>query len=287
MQGRNVTLNVEAIDAEGKFMELANIDGQIIAPDVSTSPLQLTQVGPGQFRGRFQGSTSGSYIVNLRYRKAGRDKTHFTQTTVTVPFAPEFRDLSDNAALLEEVSKITSGRVLHSDPSQERLFDHTGVKFPETQLPLTQPLMLIWLAVFLLDVAIRRIAIDFRAIARRIAAFVRRPVTERKADRTLQRLRLAQQKLRTRLTARTGGPDASRSSDVSRRYEAAEQYTGDLPIANVQSRTEPPTDKPSEKPTEEKTKETEAGEDETHIQQLLRAKRQAAGRQQDDKKKPG
>jgi len=287
VQGRNVTLNVEAIDAEGKFMQLAHIDGQIIAPDVSTSPLQLTQVGPGQFRGRFQGSTSGSYIVNLRYRKAGQDKTHFTQTTVTVPFAPEFRDLSDNAALLEEVSEITSGRVLPSDPSQERLFDHTGVKFPETQLPLTQPLMLIWLAVFLLDVAVRRIAIDFRAIARRIAVFIRRPVAERKADRTLHRLRLAQQKLRTRLTARTSGSDASRSSDASRRYEAAEQYTGDLPNTNIQSQIETPTDKPSEKPTEEKTKETEASEDETHIQQLLRAKRQAAGRQQDDKKKPG
>ncbi|MGD8499942.1 MAG: glutamine amidotransferase, partial [Phycisphaerales bacterium] len=73
VQGGQVTINVEAIDAEGKFTQFANIEGQIIAPDVSISELELTQVGPGQYHGQFQAAASGSYVVNLRYKKLGDD----------------------------------------------------------------------------------------------------------------------------------------------------------------------------------------------------------------------
>jgi len=174
VRGREVTVNIEAIDSEGKFIQFANIEGQIIAPDISANALELTQVGPGQYRGRFQGSTSGSYIVNLRYRKLGENaKTQFTHTTVTIPFAPEFRDLSDNAPLLAEVSDISGGRILVSDPNQANLFDYTGLKFPSTQMPLNRPLMFIWLVLFLLDVAVRRVVLDVRAIARKVAVLVR------------------------------------------------------------------------------------------------------------------
>jgi len=156
-----VTINIEAIDAEGKFIQFANIEGQIIAPDVSTNTLELTQIGPGQYHGQFLAAASGSYIVNLRYKKlSGDTKTHLTQTTVTIPFAPEFRDLSDNAPLLTEVSEISGGRILSSDPNQAELFDYATLKFPETEMPLLRPLMLICLALFLLDVAMRRVILD-------------------------------------------------------------------------------------------------------------------------------
>ena len=41
----------------------------------------------------------GSYLVNLRYRKAGEEKeaSGSAQSVITVPYAPEFRDLADNA----------------------------------------------------------------------------------------------------------------------------------------------------------------------------------------------
>jgi uncharacterized membrane protein len=272
VQGRQVNINVEAIDAKGKFMQLAHIDAQVIEPDMSTRILELTQVGPGQFQGQFQAAASGSYVVNLRYRKLGEDvKTHFTQTPVTVPFAPEFRDLSDNTALLAEVSRITGGRVLSSDPNQAELFDYAGLKFPETQLPVTRLLMLIWLAVFLLDVAVRRIALDIRAVARRIVLFVRYGRAERKTDKTIERLRLTRKRIHDQLT-----------SDTARRYEADERYVGDLPTAQAPPQTRPATEEPRKK-TE--PKKVEADDDQSHIQQLLRAKRKAADRREDDKMK--
>jgi hypothetical protein len=274
VQGRQVTVNVEAIDAEGKFIQFANIEGQIIAPDVSTDALELTQIGPGQYHGQFQAVASGSYVVNLRYKKLADDTTHFTQTTVTIPFAPEFRDLTDNAPLLAEVSEISGGRILGSDPNQADLFDYAGLKFPETEMPLLRPLMLIWLALFLLDVAARRVIVDVRAIARRAAAFVRLKKLERKTDQTLDRLRARRQTLREQLSARKADQSASR------RYVASEDYRGEMPTAENVKRVEKKVEKKPEKPVPEKA---EATEDSSHIQRLLRAKQKAAENRQDDK----
>jgi len=276
VQGRQVTVNVEAIDAEGKFIQFANIEGQIIAPDVSTNALELTQIGPGQYHGQFQAVASGSYVVNLRYKKLADDTTHFTQTTVTIPFAPEFRDLTDNAPLLAEVSEISGGRILGSDPNQADLFDYTGLKFPETEMPLLRPLMLIWLALFLLDVAARRVILDVRAIARRAASFVRLKKLERKTDQTLDRLRARRQTLRDQLSARKADQSASR------RYQASEDYRGEMPTTETVKRVEKKIEKKPEKSVPEKT---EVIEDSSHIQRLLRAKHKAAENRQDDKNK--
>jgi hypothetical protein len=197
---------------------------------------------------------------------------------VTVPFAPEFRDLSDNTALLAEVSRITGGRILSSDPNQAELFDYAGLKFPETQLPVTRLLMLIWLAVFLLDVGVRRIAFDVRAAGRRIALLVRYGRAELKADKTLERLRLTRKKIHEQLTSGAAGPEASR------KYEADERYTGDLPAAQAPSEKKPAVEEPRKKAAATKV---EKEEDQSHIQQLLRAKRKATGRQEDNKMKDG
>jgi hypothetical protein len=238
---------------------------------MSTRQLELSQIGPGQYRGQFQGAGSGSYIVNLRYRGLGQNaKTRLTHSTVTIPFAPEFRDLSDNAPLLAEVSDISGGRILGSDPNRVNLFDYSGLKFPETQLPLIRPLMLIWLALFLLDVAVRRVALDVRAIARRIAAF-RSARAERKGDATVERLRLTQQKLRKQLF--TKPPDAGK------RYEAGKEYEGELPVAKAVPQAMPPHKKETEKPAAEDVK---ADKDSSHIQRLLRAKHKASDRRRND-----
>jgi len=273
VQGRQVTVNIEAIDPEGKFIQFANINGQVIATDVSSEPLQLTQIGPGQYEGRFQGGGSGSYIVNLQYRKLGEDaETHVMQTTVTIPFAPEFHDLSDNAPLLAEVSEITGGNILPADPNLATVYDYAGLKFPESQMPLTKPLMFLWLALFLLDVAVRRIVVDFRAMLRRIVSLVRAAKGEKKIDQTLERLKLRRQKLREQLSARKADALASK------RYEGSEKYQGDLPVAEAAEKPKPKPQKKPEEPTPAK-----AAEQISHIDRLLKAKQKAAERKENEK----
>jgi hypothetical protein len=133
--------------------------------------------------------------------------------------------------------------------------------------------MFIWLALFLLDVAVRRIALDLRAMARRIVSSVRSFRRERKVDETLERLRLSRQKLREQLSARSADEFASR------RYEAKAEYDRELPVAPTRPEAEKP---PETRPVETVQREAAASEQPAHIQRLLKAKRKAAERRHDD-----
>jgi hypothetical protein len=262
VEGREATINVEASDAQGRFLQFAGIEGQVLTPEMKAESLPLTQTGPGRYAGRFRASMSGSYIVNLQYRKAGpAPGTRSANAVVTIPFAPEFRDLSDNASLLEEVCETTGGRVLPVDPNEANLYEYAGLKFPETQLPLLRPLMLAWIAVFLLDVAVRRVVVDVRGTVRRVRSWVS-AAARRQEDETISRLRARRQKLREQWSART--------TDVTtaQRYDGAEGYDGELLAAEPKPPKEVFEEQPDHEP--DKKQPSQAG---SHIDHLLQAKR--------------
>ena len=283
VKGRDVTITVETIGGEGEFVQLTNILGQTIAPDMTSDPMSLVQVGPGRYRGQFKAQQSGSYIVNLQYSKPGMpDKTLSVQSAVTVPFAPEYRDLTDNSALLSEVSRITGGRVIESPAEQANLFERSDLKFPETPLPLMEYLMLIWLGLFLLDVAVRRIAWDVRASARALVKVMENLGKGRATDPTLERLKQTRQQLRDQWARQA--PEVS----VSRRYESGAKAGGDdLPLA----KTTPPKPTTPAAPTVAKKadgmvkpadKEAKKVKDASHIEQLLKAKRASKQKEQNN-----
>ena len=264
VQGQKVMVQVEAFDAQGRFLQFAGLQGQILTPQMESRALPLNQVGPGQYTGQFDASNSGSYIVNLQYRRIGADQeTRLANTIVTIPFAPEFRDLSDNAPLLEEVTQITGGRVLPYDPNHANLYDYAGLSFPETNLPLLRPLMVIWLALFLLDVAVRRVVLDVRAGWRRAKAWLVAKTRRGERTETLSRLQASRAKLREQWSA------GSADTVVSKHYDKAAEYEGTLlneeprPEAQV-AVEEPSAAKPEKKPSVAPT---------SHIDQLLQAKR--------------
>lgn len=264
VQGQKVTVNVEAFDEKGRFLQFVGLQGQVLTPQMKSETLQLSQTGPGQYAGRFDVPASGSYIVNLQYQKIGADEgTRLANTIVTIPFAPEFRDLSDNAPLLEEVSRITGGRILPYDPNQANLYDYAGLNFPETNLPLLRPLMLLWLALFLLDVAVRRVVVDVRAAMRRSKAWLLAKARRGERDETISRLQAARAKLRRQWSARTA------DTIVSKHYDRAEQYEGAL--LDEEKKPEP---KVAAKREAAVPRKTEPVREASHIDQLLRAKRE-------------
>jgi Ca-activated chloride channel family protein len=264
VQGREAAIRVEASDADGRILQLAAIEGQVVTPDMRVQPLPLSQTGPGQYSGHFRVPASGSCVVNVQYRKSGPQETmHAASAVVSVPFAPEFRDLSDNAPLLAEISQMTHGRVLRldSDPNEAHLYDYTGLRFPETYLPLLWPLMLAWIAVFLLDVAVRRIALDIPAGLRWVKArFV--AAGRQEQDQTIAQLQATRQKLRARWSARTT------QTITSKRYEGGQQYQGDL-LSDAS-----PTPPAQKAPDVAGPSTPQEG---THIDQLLKARRKKAG----------
>ncbi len=270
VQGDTVTLTVEAVRDGGGFARFAEVTAQVIDPEMDSTALPLRQVAPGQYRATFQAPAGGSYLVNLRYRPegSGAGEASLAQTVVNVPFAPEFEDLTDNAALLGDVAETTGGRVLGDSPDTDELFSRAALAPPRAAMPLTTPLLLAWIALFLLDVGVRRIAIDFAAVARRIVGRLRLRQAGEEGG-TLSALKQRRERVRQRLRAE-GGRDAQ----ARRRYEATGRPDAALPAADVQT---PAADKRAPAPAEPSTPPTAKAEDtdETHVSRLLRAKRRA------------
>jgi len=266
VHGNQVEVQVESVDQDGQFIALSHMDTQIISPDMSAESLELEQVGPGQFRGEFTASGQGSYLVNLRYRKPGQDRLFQKQSSVSVPFAPEFRDLTDNSALLAEVARTTGGRILTEDPNQNDLFDRAGVKIPEARIPLTEPLIKLWLLIFLLDVAVRRVAVDWIGAWRKFVSWLSRQRTVQQ-DATLARLRERRQRLKEQLTPQVA------DKLMAKRYQAQTDTGASLPKAPVEQDVPRHEARVEPKPVPEKKPKKQA--DASHIQQLLDAKRKA------------
>jgi hypothetical protein len=168
---------------------------------------------------------------------------------------------------MEEVGQITGGRIVNLGDGQTELFDKAGLKYPQTQLPVTPWLMGMWMAVFLLDVAVRRVAVDIAAMRRKVIGWVMRKTTRAKPDDTLDRLKQTHLKMQSQLKSR-------KSEQAARRYESTAPTSTELPTTE----TKPPAAaRPAEaakpKPDAEKTPPQTA----EHIQQLLKAKRKAYG----------
>jgi hypothetical protein len=158
---------------------------------------------------------------------------------------------------------------LASDPNQANLYDYAGLTFPQTHLPLLRPLMLAWVVVFLLDVAVRRVVLDVRAMLRRAKGWLTRTV-RREEDQTISRLQARRQKLREQWSAKTA------EAVVAKHYEGAEKYQGDLLTAEPKQELRAPKEKEVQPPESQK-KPGEA----TYIDQLLQAKRRKTGHSED------
>ncbi len=265
VHGQEITVRVEGSDAEGRFVQFAGMEGQVFTPEMKTQPLTLTQTGPGQYSGRCAASSPGSYIVNIRYQKTGNDggannhSPQLSNAVVTIPFATEFRDLSDNAPLLEQVSRITGGRILPADPNRAQLYDYAGLTFPQTHLPLLQPLMLVWVALFLLDVAVRRVVLDVRAGVRRVRSWIAAATQRKVTDENIERLSARRRKLQQQWAAR------SAQINVGAHYDGAQNFEGKL--VDEQAR------KTVEAPPVQQAKPAQAPErPASHIDQLLKIK---------------
>ncbi len=274
VQGRDVNVYVESLDENGEYMRLANMNAQVILPDIISRELTLTQTGPGQYKGKFEADISGSYLLNLRYKKIGEgQKELLMQAPFTVPFAPEFSDLTDNIGLLKKVHEISGGRIIDSEPQSANLFDSTGVQFPKTQIPLTRPLLILWLVVFLFDVAVRRIVIDFRSGMKKLAALVVRSQEDSDSQKTLAQLK------KTRKQVQKQFEHQEEKQIRQKRYEAKADVVESLPFEDGLQKK-----KVAAPPAEEKksTPKTEPPA-ESHIQQLLKAKKKAIDKNEDQK----
>ncbi|UCG17635.1 MAG: VWA domain-containing protein [Phycisphaerales bacterium] len=159
IEGTRGRVVVEALDKDASYLNFLNLPGAMIKPDQTVAPLLFTQSGPGHYEATFDVDQTGQYIANVNVLD-GADDLGAIYTGVSIPFSPEFRELSTNETILQQVREVTGGRWLGGidEPGEVDVFSH--------DLPPTIAKQPVWdwiiawllLPLFLLDVALRRLA---------------------------------------------------------------------------------------------------------------------------------
>lgn len=276
--GDDTVIEIEALDGEGERINFAAFRARVAKPDGTGEDVQIRQVGPGLYQGRIKSDQAGSYVVSMAYKAPGAEGENpiegTVQAAVTRPFADEFRALDDNLPLLRDVAALTGGTVLQWDPSLDNLWRRDGIDMPVSTRSIWLWVAAIGIGMFLLDVGVRRVRIDPRAIA---AFFVRsmRKSEVKEAGQQLGSLHAARAKARERMDG-----DGSEKKKAARKYEAdpnAPVSTDPVALSGA------PGESPKAKIEVVKPKQADGGGEEEGMSRLMRAKKRA----QDEFKQDG
>ncbi|MEZ6188678.1 MAG: glutamine amidotransferase [Planctomycetota bacterium] len=166
LRGGEGVVDVQAPAAEAD----AELWLRVSTPDASgpLPPEPLLQTGPGRFQARFPAGLSGAYLATVERRGAGgAERVAWTSGVIAYP--DEYRDLSQDTALLAELAQRTGGEALTLDDLPQ-VFGGERVGRAAIQ-PLDAWLLALAAAFLVVDVALRRLQLprlqrqggDFRA----------------------------------------------------------------------------------------------------------------------------
>jgi hypothetical protein len=104
---------VDAVDTKGEYINFLDSQVGVVAPNRERTVIDLEQVGPGRYRGRFPAPDEGVYLVGMAQRK-GERVIGSQLAGLVVPYAQELRDLGVDETLLRELAELTGGGALES-----------------------------------------------------------------------------------------------------------------------------------------------------------------------------
>jgi hypothetical protein len=107
---------VDAIDSKGEFINFLDAQVGVVAPNRERTVIDLEQVAPGRYRGRFPAPQEGVYLIGMAQRRDER-VVGSQLAGLVVPYAEELRDLGVDEAALREMSELTGGGPLN-DPRE-------------------------------------------------------------------------------------------------------------------------------------------------------------------------
>lgn len=234
ISGGRAKVQVDAVDKNSSSINFMDLQGAVITPGQDSKALRLVQTGPGRYEAEFDARDRGNFIVNLNYRMGNgpNAETGAIRTGLSVAYSPEYARLQPNQPLLNDIEARTGGRAL-SGAAPAAAFDRASLPKAESRRPIWEDLIRLMLALFLIDVAVRRIAINPLEVARRVRRFIaemgrgREPAAESEALLTTlkgTRDRVREERIESKADE-TGTPPSAAA-----RYEAPspEKATEDL-----------------------------------------------------------
>jgi Ca-activated chloride channel family protein len=186
--GDRTRVIVDLQDGDGERLNFAALRGRWISPerDLEERPntdVQFRQVGPGQYEALVDSNEVGTHMLALRYEAPARNESQpnisgSARAAFVRRAGDEVRQPVPDAALLRSVAERTGGRFYKLDDQGANLWVRDHLKMPEASHPIWQYVALAAVCMFLLDVAARRIAIEWIAVkAKVLGMFSKTPQT--------------------------------------------------------------------------------------------------------------
>ncbi|UCE58470.1 MAG: VWA domain-containing protein [Phycisphaerales bacterium] len=157
VEGNRARIVIDALDKDAGYLNNLQLRTKAIGPDNSAIPLQFTQTGPGKYEAQVEVEKAGQHLANVQVADGTRNLGTI-RTGFSVPFSPEYRDLIPNEALLRQVVDTTEGRWLDAGPAHDDVFNHDLPPTLAKRSAWEWVLAWLLLPLFLLDVAVRRLA---------------------------------------------------------------------------------------------------------------------------------
>lgn len=257
VQGGRGKIRLDALDKNAAAINFMTVGGTLVRPDQQTEPLRLVQTGPGVYEAEFDAQAAGSYVASLSYR-LGRGKQAVAgtlHTGVSVAFSPEYRELEANETLLNEMAARTGGRLLDRNQAQT-VFDPARLPPAAIRRPVWEYLLRWLLVLFLLDVAVRRVALDPLAAARKLRVLLAELAGKRPSEAS-EAVLATLKGTRRRVQEELEPTEAAPTPDRAARYQATAPEAkpadeleralsgtaeADKPVVARPTRKPPPTD---------------------------------------------
>ena len=243
VRGSVAHVSVSAEHLPVRMQGSLSLAGQVVGPDFGRTSLQLQRTAAGRWEAAFALDRPGTYFLNLPYSYGygGERRSGVLRTGVVQSYSPEYAALQHNHVALSELARRTGGRLLdlrHPDA----VFEPWSIRPVHLRRPFWEDVVRLALVLFLLDVAVRRIAVSPVEVAGRIRRFIHELAGGRPAEAsavTLGALRGAKARAQAGSEAadRARAVDPRASDALSRALGGAE---ADKPIVVPPTRSSRP-----------------------------------------------
>jgi hypothetical protein len=254
IEGGKGKVIVDAIDDQGKFIHTLQFQGSVTTPSGKKLPLGFRQVGPGRYESEFEASGVGIYSVTGTFEGTHGEKGYLSQG-VPLSYAAEYRDLKFNPSLLNQLYERTGGRKLGIESDVYAALPRSA----GISMPLWPYLLMLVLTLFPIDIFIRRVAVDWGALARKLTPRPRAAKPEEQVPAAIQQLARAKQEVRAEQLTPVDGP-----VDL-----------GDLTGAPKPASTEAPAGRPAPPPVVAPPPPPQQAEAGGYLNRLLDAKKKS------------
>ncbi len=156
------TTGIVAIEDHYPAPSFLKLRAELTGPGGMRETVPVKQVGPRTYRGTFPMAGAGRYQVLVA--ASGEDRQEQAIAGITVPYSPEFLRFRSNPILLRRVAESTGGRLLTGEEKGSDIF---GIDRQERLTTRSIAEWFLWVLACLipLDVAVRRVQLDWRLVA--------------------------------------------------------------------------------------------------------------------------